>query len=520
MGKSSAGDRRKSWRAPDTPFSWKKWGKRIGSRLLFPPILLWDITKLTINLLFGKLIDQRALPALYEDFEHDAKSLDKTIRRVNDFDGWYRFVCSENKADEFSNVSRAAGDVVTWRKDYSDLVDLWSKLLEIADAVFGADSWESKLYRKPGQIKVRDIPEFLEYLKKEVDGEGSKIAAPDQKDKIKQACGEALEAYNKIIEGEVVIERWNVITSDGAELDTVEVCSLKQDKLSSAEKKYIINFVGNGMSYEDIFVEMEADADALTSNVIGFNLRGVSRSTGRHWTTKDLVRDGITQVQRLLAGGANPENITLKGHSYGAGIATLVVADFHKRGIHIYLFNGRSFSNITNVAVGWVRKLSVILGYIVKPLVKFFLVASGREIEAADAYKTIPAKYKTHIAAKRAKPLGGDYVITHHGSLYADSGEKEKLNTAMRKILCSKKNLTPKALAAEKKRLKNTVKEWLKTWKMNSMDHNASLWLLRSRARAGGYKTGSAIFSEFFHREHTPFNPETILGDVSAGPSR
>ena len=43
------------------------------------------------------------------------------------------------------------------------------------------------------------------------------------------------------------------------------------------------------MCYEDIVEKMKRDADELGCTVVGFNHRGVERSTGRPWSTNDLV---------------------------------------------------------------------------------------------------------------------------------------------------------------------------------------------------------------------------------------
>lgn len=86
-----------------------------------------------------------------------------------------------------------------------------------------------------------------------------------------------------------------IITHDGAELDTLEIIPKNQDT-TSKDRKYIINFVGNSMAFEQIIDEMQEDAKELNRVVIGFNLRGVSKSTGQATSKDDLVTDGIAQV--------------------------------------------------------------------------------------------------------------------------------------------------------------------------------------------------------------------------------
>jgi acetyl esterase/lipase len=146
-----------------------------------------------------------------------------------------------------------------------------------------------------------------------------------------------------------------VITHDGAHLDTFEIKHSSQNEIDPQHQKYIINLVGNGMCYEEIIPAMQRDANDLEANVVGFNFRGVSQSTSRAKSKDDLVIDGIAQVQRLLEQGVSPQNIILKGHSLGAGVASLVALHFHQLGQPINLFNSRSFSSITNVLTGAIR---------------------------------------------------------------------------------------------------------------------------------------------------------------------
>lgn len=130
-------------------------------------------------------------------------------------------------------------------------------------------------------------------------------------------------------EDDLICEKHDVITHDGAHLDTFEVRHRPQESIDPKYQKYIINLVGNGMCYEHIIDDIKEDSKALKANVIGFNLRGVGQSTGKAKSSEDLVADGIAQVQRLLDQGVSPQNITLKGHSLGAGVASLVAQHFH-----------------------------------------------------------------------------------------------------------------------------------------------------------------------------------------------
>lgn len=159
-------------------------------------------------------------------------------------------------------------------------------------------------------------------------------------------------------------EAHTIITHDGAELDTLQITPRTLESTADRNKKYIINFVGNGMAFEQIAHDMQADATALNRVVIGFNLRGVSASTGQATSKDDLITDGIAQVQRLLDAGVPPQNITLKAHSLGGGIATLVAYHFHQHQQPVNLFNCRSFSSLTNFVVGQIRTAGSYTGHL------------------------------------------------------------------------------------------------------------------------------------------------------------
>lgn len=233
--------------------------------------------------------------------------------------------------------------------------------------------------------------------------------------------------------------KYNVIkvkTHDGAILDTIELLTDKQSQLDINNKKYIINMCGNNGCYENKTAEMERDAANLQCNIIGFNYRGVQNSTGKTTSKDDLVTDSIAQVQRLLDQGVPSRNIALKGYSLGAAVASLVANHFHQQGKPIYIFNDRSFSSLTNTIVGWVRAgknlhnsghlettTGIILGTILKPLIKLVLAMNKWEISAADAFKEIPPPYRQYMTVRterenRTDKTPDDAMITHYASMH------------------------------------------------------------------------------------------------------
>ncbi|EHL30421.1 alpha/beta fold hydrolase [Legionella drancourtii] len=257
---------------------------------------------------------------------------------------------------------------------------------------------------------------------------------------------DAVSNYNG---DELTCEKHEVITHDKVHLDTFEVQHESQIKIEPKYQKYIINLVGNGMCYEGIIADMMNDAMLLQANVVGFNFRGVGQSTSRAKSRNDLVADGIAQVQRLLAQGVSPQNITLKGHSLGAGVASLVAQHFHQLGQPINLFNSRSFSTITNFLVGHIRLErdkdglaighkdsigGIILGWLAKPFVKLGVALVKWEINAGSAFKNLPAAYKDYIVVRSRKEIRGeridDAVIPHYASIHKELTSERRAKKA------------------------------------------------------------------------------------------
>lgn len=254
------------------------------------------------------------------------------------------------------------------------------------------------------------------------------------------------------------IEELSVVTYDHANLDTFQIKPKANKFLATQEQPFIVNFIGNAMTYREILDEMVEDAQVLSSNVIGFDYRGVMHSSGKPKSANDLVTDGIAQVQRILDSGANPEKIMLKGHSIGAGIATLVAKHFHDLGINVNVFNGRSFSSFTNAAVGHIRTLHTrtghgetfgwkILGYLAMPIIKLALLLTKWEIDVAAAFKSLPATHKEYYCVRSSKAqravhgshIKDDAVITHYGSLhmalkFQRSQLKRKIDNKIKKL--------------------------------------------------------------------------------------
>lgn len=329
-------------------------------------------------------------------------------------------------------------------------------------------------------------------------------------------------------EDDLICEKHEVITHDEAHLDTFEVRHQSQEHLEPEHQEYIINLVGNGMCYEGIINEMKNDARDLKTNVIGFNLRGVGQSTGKVKSKDDLVTDGIAQVERLLEQGVSPQNITLKGHSLGAGIASLVAEHFHKLGQPINVFNSRSFSSITNFVVGHIRlernelgqaighKESIggiILGWLAKPFIKLGVALANWEIDAGSAFQSIPQTYRDYVVVRSPKSKRDnrldDMVIPHYASIHMElSSERSEGKAAIDEQVENLTDLMKKAdplsksgLAQAKQSLVE-AREKLKSDRKMETDapqdngHNVELNSLQNRSGTSAH----TFFREFVKR--------------------
>lgn len=389
----------KLYNAPKPNFSSWEWFKFIAIRIIFPPIVLWDLVKVLANWLFGAWIGGMVLPAQYHNFAD--------------------LVVSDDSVSDYDN-------------------------------------------------------------------------------------------------DEVLCEKHTIITYDNAHLDTFEIKLKESANIDARLQKYIINFVGNAMCYEHIIFSMKKEAIDYKVNVVGFNLRGVGESSGKARSKDDLVTDGIAQVQRLLDSGVSPQNIILKGHSLGAGIATLVTQHFHRLGKPINLFNSRSFSSITNFVVGHIRlerdssgyaighKDSIgriILGWIIYPFVKFGVSLVKWEMEAGSAFKSIPEKYREYIVVRSRKDIRDnqldDAVIPHYASIHkALTAERRKKKAAIRQKIENSENLSSSVDSLQKslKEIKSDRK--METKFPNFNGHNQNLSLLHNRSG----KSAQDFFHTFIQR--------------------
>lgn len=318
-------------------------------------------------------------------------------------------------------------------------------------------------------------------------------------------------------------EKHQITTWDGAVLDTLEAQPRWQANVPPECKKYIINFLNNGSFYEDParLAEMREDAIELGCNVISFNYRGVGNSTSCLRSKDNLLTDGIAQVQRLLDNGVSPQNITLKGHSLGGAVASLVALHFHDTNRPVNIFNDRSFSSVSNLVVGWTRHFNLktriyspekapatgqkILAVLAKPLIKLVLAVTNWEMDAGAAMRKIPGAYRDHLVIrtrreKRMPLLVDDAVIPHYASIHTalkverKAKKKAVQQRDLEKSLANRDPLNPVEAEWPK------VKEGFKARKLENdvyPPEDAHTWprvLLHNRKGTNG----KTLFREFF----------------------
>lgn len=344
---------------------------------------------------------------------------------------------------------------------------------------------------------------------------------PEKQLELELARESAIDRYkaNNKENEKLTISRLKIATYDGAVLDTTEI---RQKNKDPKNQKYIIRFLGNAQAHNQSMDEFLADAERLNCNVVAFDYRGVARSQGFVSSKDKLVIDGIAQVQRLLDNGVKPQNITLEGHSLGGAVATLVAKHFYDHGIKLYLFNGRSFSTLTNAACGLVEiragRVASALSYLV---IKPTLELAGWEMDAASAFKALPAQNKDYVVAKASKAVikerreqlskegvtslesfGEDGIIHHRASLHAALKEERQQEKKEIEDFLKKENVV---LPQDKlKAIKNRHKMHADlVYSQNEKQiaiggHNVSLTDITDRS---GQLTGQDFFDNFFKHQ-------------------
>lgn len=222
-----------------------------------------------------------------------------------------------------------------------------------------------------------------------------------------------------------------LFTHDDASLDTIEIDHYTQNSLNNDLRTFIIYFPDHNQTYESMMHEMQEDAAALKQNVIGFNYRGIQKSTGTIRSVNDLITDGLCQVARLLDSGVIPAHILLKGRGYGGAIATMVAYHYYKHHQSINLFCDRTFSSLAAV---WATRIypsyekpqtikEQIFSGAAFYLAKTVLSITQWDLDITRAFKEIPEANKEYIVirtrhATKTPLTTDDLTIPHSASLH------------------------------------------------------------------------------------------------------
>jgi len=236
------------------------------------------------------------------------------------------------------------------------------------------------------------------------------------------------------------VEHFYVRTWDGAMLDGIEVKDTSQDNRDNPDAdKVLVILGGRKARYENLLPEIIRDARMLGCTVVGFNLRGVGKSTGIPLSRDDLVTDGFSQVDRLLKKGVSSENIMLKGHSLGGALTARIGRYFDRIKMPIYILIGRSFSNITDYLIAhtpglhvtWKRRL---LEWIAKPFLKLGLIGTNWEMDTLDDFIKIDEDHKEYFAARSRDKVMLPYACLYKALKPHRKKEKQKIDSEIERL--------------------------------------------------------------------------------------
>ncbi|MBM4222577.1 MAG: hypothetical protein FJ161_02075 [Gammaproteobacteria bacterium] len=243
-----------------------------------------------------------------------------------------------------------------------------------------------------------------------------------------------------------------VSTYDDATLDTVEIIPQELSQANPTELFYQIKFRGQKSFYENRFADDMVDAISSSMVVVSFNYRGVGYNTQPPIIFQNLITDGIAQVDRLLAKGIPANHILLDGESLGGAIATMVTKYFHESSLFVYLFNSRSFADlsemIVNMGLSWLPKFLRSPAYPMSDTL-------GWNANIAETYRSIDNNYKAYcvVADKQDGISEGDGKIAHKYSLHQAVYEAEQLTGKISGYVVFAQNVTKSGHVEPRKNL-------------------------------------------------------------------
>lgn len=228
------------------------------------------------------------------------------------------------------------------------------------------------------------------------------------------------------------IEFYTLKTSDGSELDSVQVNGPGEEQKPLSIRKFIITCIARDQNFISWIKDLNYSASKLGATGISFNYRGVDYSRGLVWTENNMVEDILSQVQRLIALGAQPQNICLDGMCLGGATATLAASRLHEAGLRVKLNNERSFRSLPMLVFGtivpelqkanWWNPLTYArfaLGGVVYVILTPIVWLAGWSVDVESAWNKIPAQDKIYSLARDEQNQLYDGIINDQCSSLA-----------------------------------------------------------------------------------------------------
>ncbi len=205
---------------------------------------------------------------------------------------------------------------------------------------------------------------------------------------------------------QVIEQHWGnnyaVATADGAGLETFVCYPVRQQANclpNYEDRRYIINVPDEtGVAEANLSFSHQLAKDSACF-VIDFNYRGVSQAGRYPHSADELVLDIQAQVRDLVVKGVKPEQITVRGYSFAAALATVAVAGLYRETAADS--NNQSFAGLKLFADRTFARFSTALasrvGSVLSWPIQFILALTGWELDVARAYAEIPTQNGDHI---------------------------------------------------------------------------------------------------------------------------
>lgn len=374
-------------------FSRKKFLLAVFVRLIFPPIIFWDIASIIANFFFGQSIANE----LFRVFKRDLKlkkAESKAAKNTNEPER-LAIAVGNKMSDVIGGVSDAIKKLVT------------------------TSTVEETLSEKEKATKVNEYKKTI--------------------------C----DAINKVEGMKKHLESFSItntsVTHDNVTLEGIEIADKSQTKLAAKERKYLIYLPGAEGKFNTVNAinQFATWAEAYKCTVVAFHYRGLGKSSGLTTNKDHITDDAYVQIERLIQQGVPPENITIRGFSMGAPFAVLAAKKAHDRGQRVNVYADRGISTASNLVTGLIHILTVkAFSYITHPLVWLILKLVKWDYDAGDAFKQIPAECRDYSVVKPSEKRtpypydARDSVVEISASIHvALQSERRKQKKAIRKEL-------------------------------------------------------------------------------------